>query len=122
MQPLALIVYERLLPGSHLVNRLQDLNYRILSLNAVDRLALTVQRESPLLLFVDLTAPGDTCAAIAALKSARPTSHLPIIAFAPDDAADSLAAAQQAGAAIAVSDTALLAHLPQFLDQAMRVD
>ena len=28
-QPLALVLYERLLPGSQLVNRLQDLNYRV---------------------------------------------------------------------------------------------
>ena len=28
-QPLALVLYEKLLPGSQLVNRLQDLNYRV---------------------------------------------------------------------------------------------
>jgi len=52
MQPLALVFYERLMPGSQLVNRLQDLNYRVLSLSDATRLMATVQRESPLLLFV----------------------------------------------------------------------
>ena len=28
-EPLALVVYEKLLPGSQIVNRLQDLNYRV---------------------------------------------------------------------------------------------
>ena len=28
-QPLALVFYEKLMPGSQLVNRLQDLNYRV---------------------------------------------------------------------------------------------
>src|SRR3989442_450923 len=32
-QPLALVLYERLLPGTQLVNRLQDLNYRVQTLS-----------------------------------------------------------------------------------------
>ncbi len=122
IQPLALVFYERLLPGSHLVNRLQDLNYRILSLNDVSRLTATVQRESPLLLFLDLAAPDDVCGAIAALKSNPTTAYLPVIAFGPDNAPDLLAAAQAAGANLAVTETAIISHLPQFLDQELRVD
>ena len=29
IQPLALVFYERLLPGSQVVNRLQDMRYRV---------------------------------------------------------------------------------------------
>ena len=32
-QPLALVLYEKLLPGTQLVNRLQDLNYRVQTVN-----------------------------------------------------------------------------------------
>ncbi len=32
-QPLALVFYEKLMPGSQLVNRLQDLNYRVQAVN-----------------------------------------------------------------------------------------
>ena len=122
MQPLALVFYERLMPGSQLVNRLQDLNYRVLSLSDVDRLAATVQRESPLLLFIDLATPGDICGVIATLRSTPATAHLPVIGFAPDQAQDLLTAAQTAGAKIAVSETAVINHLPQLIDQALRVD
>jgi CheY-like chemotaxis protein len=122
IQPLALVFYERLLPGSQLVNRLQDMNYRVLPLNALERLGATVQRESPLLLLIDLASPGDVCAAIAALRSSPATAHLPVIAFAPDDAPDLPAAAQAAGATIAVSETAVLNHLSQLIDQALNVD
>ena len=45
LQPLAIVFYERLMPGSQLVNRLQDLNYRVLALNNAARLVATVQRE-----------------------------------------------------------------------------
>jgi len=122
LQPLAIVFYERIMPGSQLVNRLQDLNYRVLSLNDAERLAATVQRESPLLLFVDLATFGDIGGIIAQLKSAPATAHLPIIAFAPENAPDLLAAAQTAGANLAVSETAVVSHLPQLIDQALRVD
>ncbi len=122
MQPLALVFYERLMPGSQLVNRLQDLNYRVLSLGEVARLAATVQRESPLLLFIDLATAGDICGAIATLRSTPATAHLPVIGFAPENAPELLAAAQAAGAKIAVSEIAVINHLPQLIEQALRVD
>ena len=103
MQPLALVFYERLMPGSQLVNRLQDLHYRVLSLGEVGRLAATAQRESPLLLFIDLATPGDVCGAIATLRSTPATAHLPVIGFAPENAPDVLAAAQAAPRLIAWS-------------------
>ena len=122
MQPLALVFYERLMPGSQLVNRLQDLNYRVLTLDDATRLAATVQRESPLLLFIDLATTGDVCAAIATLRSTPATTHLPIIGFAPEHAPELLTAAQAAGANITVTETAVINHLPQLIDQALRVD
>ncbi|HEX9046331.1 MAG TPA: hypothetical protein VF988_04835 [Verrucomicrobiae bacterium] len=122
MQPLAIILYERLMPGSQLVNRLQDMSYRVLTLNSVARLIATVQRESPLLLFIDLAASGDVCEAIAKLKAEPSTAHLPVIGFAPDNAMHLLAAAQAAGASLAVSETVVSNHLPQLIDQALHVD
>ena len=37
-QPLALVVYEKLLPGTQLVNRLQDLHYRVQAVTDADTL------------------------------------------------------------------------------------
>lgn len=110
------------MPGSQLVNRLQDLNYRVLSLNDISRLPATVQRESPLLLFIDLATPGDICGAISALRTTPATAHLPVIGFAPDNAPDLLAAAQTAGATITVSETAISNHLSQVIDQSLHLD
>jgi CheY-like chemotaxis protein len=122
LQPLAIVFYERLMPGSQLVNRLQDLNYRVLSLGDVGRLIPTVERETPLLLFMDLATPGDVCDTIAKIKTNPAMAHLPIIAFAPDDAGDLLAKALEAGAKAAVSETAVISHLSQLIDQALQVD
>ena len=100
------------------MNRLQDLNYRVLALNNPALLAAIVQRESPLLAFVDLEARGDICGAIEKIKTDITTAHLPIIAFAPDNQSDLLHAAQKAGASLTVGETNLGSHL----EQALRVD
>jgi CheY-like chemotaxis protein len=121
-QPLALVFYERLMPGSQLVNRLQDLNYRVLAINNIALLAATTKRESPLLLITDLTARGEVLVTIEKIKADAATNHLPIIAFAPDDQPELLAAAQKAGASFTVGETTLASHLPQLLDQAMQVN
>ena len=122
MQPLAIVFYERLMPGSQLVNRLQDLNYRVLAVNNPALLAATAKRETPLLLFVDLEARGEICGAIEKIRSDAATGHLPIIAFAPDGKADLLTAAQQAGANLTTSESTLSGHLETLLEQALHVD
>ena len=122
LQPLAIVFYERLMPGSQLVNRLQDLHYRVLTISNPALLAVTARRESPLLLFVDLDAPGEICGAIEKIKADDNTKHLPIIAFAPDNKAELLALAQKAGANLVVGETALSGHLEPLLEQALRLD
>jgi len=122
VQPLAIVFYERLMPGSQLVNRLQDLNYRVLPVSNPALLAATVRREMPLLLFADLAARGDVSGAIEKIKADSGTSHLPVIAFAPDNDSSLLEAARKAGANLAVGESALAGHLEQLLEQALRLD
>ncbi len=122
LQPLAIVFYERLMPGSQLVNRLQDLNYRVLAVNNPALLAATAKRETPLVIFIDLEARGDITGAIGKIRAEANTSHLPIITFAPDGKPDLLAAAQQAGANLAVGESALSGHLETLLEQALHLD
>ena len=53
-QPLALVLYERLLPGSQIVNRLQDLNYRVQAIGEANRLVECAEQAKPLLVLADL--------------------------------------------------------------------
>jgi hypothetical protein len=78
MQPLAIVFYEKLLPGSQLVNRLQDLNYRVLTVNDPTVLLATVQREMPMLLLADLASRADIPRVIAELKADAATAHIPV--------------------------------------------
>jgi CheY-like chemotaxis protein len=122
-RPLALLLYEKLLPGSQLVNRLQDLKYRVQSVTDPAALVRCAEQEKPMLVLADLAANrGDVCGAIAELKRNPATQHIPVIAFAPENSAELEAAARQAGATLVVSDTAILTHLAPFLDQALQVE
>jgi PleD family two-component response regulator len=122
-QPLALVVYEKLLPGSQLVNRLQDLNYRVQALPNAENLVQQAEQAKPMLVLADLeSTQNNVCAALARLKQNPATKHLPVIAFSREDAAELQAAAKAADVTLLVAETAVLTHLPQFLDQALQVE
>lgn len=122
-QPLALVVYEKLLPGSQLVNRLQDLSYRVQALTKADQLVECAEQAKPMLVLADLeSAQNNVCAILARLRLNPATKHLPIIAFSREEAAELQAAARAAGVTLVVAETAILSHLPQFLDQALQVE
>src|SRR5947208_8379036 len=105
IRPLALFVYERLLPGGQLVNRLQDLGYRVQSLAHPATLVEQAEREKPLLIMADLEPrPDEICAAISTLKQTAATAHIPVIAFASAARAAVHELARAAGATLAVSD------------------
>ncbi|MGD0087094.1 MAG: hypothetical protein ABSC24_08190 [Verrucomicrobiota bacterium] len=121
-QPLALVFYEKLMPGSQLVNRLQDLNYRVQAVNDLASLLQSARSTSPLLVIADLAGREEVCRVIAALKADAATRHIPVIAFAGDPAAEWQSAAQKAGATLAVSEAAIINYLPQLLDQALQLE
>jgi CheY-like chemotaxis protein len=122
-QPLALVLYERLLPGSQLVNRLQDLKYRVQTIAEAARLVECAEQARPMLVLADLeSSRDDVCPAIARLKQNDATKHLPVIAFAGESSDALQAAAKAAGVTLIVSEAAILNHLPQMLEQALQVE
>jgi len=121
-QPLALVYYEKLMPGSQLANKLRDLNYRVQAVNDPASFHSSARDERPLLAIVDLAGGEAVCSAIAALKTDAATNHIPVIAFAAEGAAQLLDAAQQAGAKLVVSETTIANYLPELLNQALQVE
>ena len=123
IQPLILCLYERLLPAGQLVNRLQDLGYRVQSIGDPGTLTEQAEHEKPLLVMADLEPrQNKVCEAITALKKNSATSHIPVIAFASARNPAIQEAARTAGATLVVNDSAILVHLDQFLEQALQVD
>ncbi|HEY0548275.1 MAG TPA: hypothetical protein VGF13_01665, partial [Verrucomicrobiae bacterium] len=72
----------------------------------------------PLLVLADIfTSKVSVTDNIGQLRRNQATAHIPVIAFSADEALHKPAA--DAGATLAVSDTAILQHLSQFIDQAL---
>jgi hypothetical protein len=53
VQPLALVIYQKLLPGTQLVNRLQDLNYRVTTVSAPEQLVQSAEEHKPIVVLAD---------------------------------------------------------------------
>ncbi len=123
MQPLALVLYERVMPGSQLANRLQDLGYRVQTCADGAALVACAAADGPMLIVADLeSAREDVCALIGKLRRDAATQHVPVLAYSADHAGQLQEAARQAGATVVVNDAAVMNHLPQLLDQTLRVE
>lgn len=122
-QPLAIVLYERLLPGSQLINRLQDLHYRVHALSDPCLLASTCQELTPLIVIADLDCGSSgTLSAIAELRANPATQHLPVIGFCAETSPMSARASEAGTLTAFTTDTAVVNHLKQILDQALRLD
>lgn len=122
-KPLALVFYERLMPGSQLVNRLQDLGYRVLAITEAALLIETAKRERPMLAFVDLvTNRANICSIIKDMKGNEETGHIPVVGFAAQGDQRLHNEATRSGATLVASDDALLPQLPHLLEHALQVD
>ena len=117
-QPLALLLYEKLLPGTQLANRLQDLGWRVQTVHDATTLASAAEEHKPMLIFADLVGERSPVRdAIAELRRNKSTEHIPVIAFSSNESLNEAAA--QAGAKLVVGDAAILQHLDRFIDQAL---
>jgi len=121
--PLALLFYEDLMPGTQLVNRLEDLKYRVQVVSSSDELLAGAASAGPMLILVDLVSKHlDVCGLIKKLRATPATAHIPVIAFA-DEAEEKLqSTAKEAGATLVVTDAAILLHLNQFIERALQVE
>lgn len=122
-KPLALVFYEKLLPGTQLVNRLQDLGYRATGVSTVESLLASAERDKPMIVFTDLNSTRFIVSdAITQLRQNPATSHLPIVAFADEKSSALQSAARNSGATLVVSESAILTHLAPFLEQALALE
>jgi CheY-like chemotaxis protein len=117
------VYYEDLMPGSQLVNRLQDLRYRVQTAGSPEDLVASAAGDGPMLIILDLVSRKTNLAdLIRGLRANPATAHLPVLGFA-DDADESLqAAARAAGATVVVGDSVIVTHLQQFIERALQVE
>lgn len=121
--PLAIVFYEDLMPGSQLVNRLQDLQYRVQAVTEPAELLACANRAGPMLILADLVSTrADICALIKQLRSSPVTAHVPVIAFSNDIDDELQGIARGVGAKLVVTDSAILTHLEQLIERALQVE
>ena len=122
-KPLALICYENLLPGSQLVNRFQDLGYRVRVITDANALVAQAEEDNPLLVVTDLeNRKVDLCGIIKDLRQRASTNHIPVLAFTAEGNETIQDAARSSGATLVTLEKAMLAHLPQLLEQVLQVE
>lgn len=122
-QPLAIVFYESLLPGSQLANRLADLGYRVQTVNLASTVASLVRKEHPMVLIAELgLRHGDFCGVISELKRDPAVAHVPVIGFTAQKNKKLQDAATKAGARLVAADSAVLDQLPQLLEHALAVE
>ena len=121
-QPLAIVCYEVLMPGSQLVNRLQDLGYRVKAVTNASELAAEAEKARPIVVLADLrSGKHDVCAQIAEIRRNPETAHIPVLGFAEPKATALQTAARKAGATMIAHSNGVLAQLPQLLEQILEV-
>ena len=122
-EPLALVCYEKLMPGSQLVNRLQDLNYRVETISDPSLLVQSAEEAKPLLVVADVeSGRQDILSAIGNLKQNSATKHLPVIGFSREDTAELRTSAASCGITLLVTEAAIMNHLPQLLERALELE
>ena len=121
--PLAILLYENLIPGTQLVSRLQDLGYRVQTVYDPRLLVEQSAREKPLVAVLDLFSTKlDVCREIKMLKNNSGTAHIPVVAFAGQNNSELQKAAYAAGADLVANNTTVVLHLAQFLEQVLQVN
>lgn len=121
-KPAALVHYENLLAGNQLVNRLQDLGYRVVLVTDLISLVRRAEEEKPMVFVASLNSVASPVGeAIRALKFNKATTHIPVLAFTKETDREVGEAARKAGATLVAGEAGILTQLPQLLNQVLEV-
>jgi hypothetical protein len=122
-KPLAIVFYEKLLPGGRLGFRLADLGWRVAEVKLAGELVPQVRAQKPVVVIAELALrTGDLCPLIADLKRDPDTAHVPVLGYGDPKNRKLAEAAVKAGARLVAAEAGLLEQLPQLLDHLLALD
>lgn len=122
-KPLALLLHEKMIPGSKLVSKFEALDYRVVTLADPEELAPTASKHMPMLVVADLTnRRGDVLEAVGKMLAQDATAHVPVIAYAPREDEKVREAASKAGIRLLATEAVIVPHLDQFVEAALLVE
>jgi CheY-like chemotaxis protein len=122
-KPLAVLLHEKAMPGSKLVSKFEEMDYRVMTVIDPGDLVALALKERPMLVVADLTnRRGDVLVAIGGLQAEESTAHIPVLAYTPREDEKLREAALKAGVKVLATDATILPHLPQFVEHALQLD
>jgi DNA-binding response OmpR family regulator len=123
IKPLAFLMYEELLPGSQLANRLHDLGYRVQMVDGGVGSVEAAVRDKPIVAVMELTSStADVCGLIGELRQNPATAHVPILAYTQPENTELQVAARNAGANLIASSARILDQLPALLEHVLELE
>jgi len=123
MKPLAFVCSDNMVLGTQLVDRLEELGYRVEIIADAHQLSAQTRSSRPFVIVSDLVSRGtDLVPAIKGLRQDKETAHIPIIGMTTNPNRQFHANAVAAGASVVSMESGILAQLPQLLDMALAVD
>ncbi len=120
--PLALLYYTNLLPGSQLASRLQDLGYRVHTVDSVAALSGACEGEMPMVVIAELAPAPDVCSAVSKLKANPATQHIPVLGYTRLPAPTAQTQARESGVTLVAADSGIAEQLPQLLEQILQIE
>ena len=122
-KPLAIVFFEKLVPGNRLGHRLADLGWRVTEVKVATDLVAQARDQRPLLIIAELALrTGDLCPVIEELARTPETSHVPVLGYGDPKNQKLVDAAVKAGARLVAAETGILDQLPQLLEHVLAVD
>ncbi len=121
-QPLALLWLGKMLLGSRLTEKLEEMGYRVKVMASPESLLTDAEHDKPLVVFLGVDSqPDRVTKAITRLGQNPDTAHLPVIAIISAHNQALQQTVLDAGARLAVPATVILDYLDHFLQQALDV-
>lgn len=122
-KPLAIVFYEKLLPGSRLPFRLADLGWRVSEVKLANQLIPEVRAQMPLVVLMELALrTGDTCPVISEIRRDPVVRHIPVLGYCDPKNKKLCDAAIAAGASLVAAEAGLLEQLPHLLNHVLAVE
>ena len=122
-RPLAIVFYEKLLPGTQVVSRLTDLGYRVTATQTAVEVPRLVREHRPMVVVADLALRnGDFCGIIGQLRASPDLAHVPVLGYCDPKNRRLVDAALEAGAKLVAAEQGIPDQLPQLLDHVLSVE
>ena len=122
-RPLAIVFYEKLLPGTQVVNRLTALGYRVTATQTAVDVPRLVRENRPMVVIADLALRhGDFCGIIGQLRASPDLAHVPVLGYCDSKNRKLVDAALEAGAKLVAAEQGIPDQLAQLLEHVLAVE